>query len=157
MKIFKSLSILTVITCLLSCTGNSTVDKFYTEKGEWDSARLPFIKPYEAVIMNKDFGWGMNLDGKDGDTGFFNIKKANVVDGIILIYSVNSIFHGVDVKQSWHIIIPKKHIEKGFEIYQEYRNYLNSLDIKSEPILYDIEHVANYYEDHDTIDWKAIK
>jgi hypothetical protein len=157
MKIFKSLIILTVITCLLACTDTSTIDKFYTEKGEWDSARLPFIKPYEAVITNKDFGWSMNLDGKDGDTGFFNIKKANIVDGIILIYSINSIFHGVDVKQSWHIIIPKKHIEKGFASYQEYRDYLNALGIKSEPILYDIEHIANYYEDHDTINWKVIK
>lgn len=99
----------------------------------------------------------MNLDGKDGDTGFFNIKKANVVGGVMLIYSINSIFHGVDIKQSWHIIIPGKHIEKGFVSYQEYRDYLNVLGIKSEPILYNIEHIANYYDDHDTIDWKAIK
>lgn len=158
MKIFIRLIILTsVIACLLSCTNTSTGDRFYTEKGEWDSGRIPFIKPYEAIITSKELGWGMNLDGKDGDTGFFNIKKANVAGGIIFIYSVNSIFHGLDVKQSWHIIIPGKHLEKGFAGYHEYREYLNALGIKSEPILYDIEHIANYYEGHDTIDWKAIK
>lgn len=158
MNIFSRLILVTfVITCLLSCTNTSAGDEFYTKKGEWDSGRIPFIKPYEAIITSKEFGWGMNLDGKDGDTGFFNIKKANVVDGIILIYSINSIFHGVNVKQSWHIIIPGKHIEKGFTSYKEYRDYLNALGIKSEPILYSIEHIAKYYEDHDTINWKAIK
>jgi hypothetical protein len=79
---------LLIILSLFSCTRvshkQSNVDKFYTDKGEWDSARLPFIKPYEAVIVTEESGWGMNLDGIDGDTGFFNIKKANIIRGVIL-------------------------------------------------------------------------
>jgi len=54
-----------LIISLFSCTWvshkQSNVDEFYTEKGEWDSARLPFIKPYEAVIVTKEDGWGTEI------------------------------------------------------------------------------------------------
>ena len=91
------------------------VDEFYTEKGEWDSARIPFLKPYEAVLVNKEMGWFMNLKGDNGDSGINNIKKATVVNGVILVYSVNSIFNGIDVKQTWRVIVPSKDIERGFD------------------------------------------
>jgi hypothetical protein len=144
-----------LITCKNNSNKNLNIDKFYTEKGDWDAGRIPLIKPYEAIIANKDMGWGMNLDGKDGDTGFFNIKRVNVVNDIVLVYSINSIFHGNYVKQSWHIIIPKKHIEKGFESYQQYLDYLKKIGIETEPRLHDIDSVADYFENHDTINWNA--
>lgn len=150
------LIILTLVSCAHAPNKTSNIDPFYTEKGEWDSARLPFIKPYEAVIVNKEFGWFMNLKGFDGDTGFPNIKKANVINGVILLYSTNSILHGIDAKQSWHVIIPGKNIEKGFGSHQEYLNYLNTLRIRVDPRLYNIESIAKYYENHDTIAWKSI-
>ncbi|MEN0056874.1 MAG: hypothetical protein AAGC65_24560 [Mucilaginibacter sp.] len=156
LPIFLSSLILLVCSCLHSSHKNPNTDTFYTEKGEWDSARLPFVKPYEAVIISKDLGWSMNLKGLDGDTGFQNIKKANVVNGVILLYGINSILHGVDVKQSWHIIIPAKQIEKGFANHQGYIDYLKNMGVKVEPELHNIDLIANYFEDHDTIDWKAI-
>ena len=151
---------LLIILSLFSCTRvshkQSNVDKFYTDKGEWDSARLPFIKPYEAVIVTEESGWGMNLDGIDGDTGFFNIKRANIIRGVILVYYTNSLLHGNYVKEGWYVIIPGKKIEKGFSTHKEYLKYLESIHITTEPILHDIESISNYYEYHDTIDWKNI-
>ena len=44
-------------------TSEQKIDEFYTEKGEWDSARIPFIKPYEAIILTS--GWlGNEYDRK---------------------------------------------------------------------------------------------
>jgi hypothetical protein len=129
-----------VASCIISCKNKADkdVDEFYTTKGEWDAGRIPFLKPYEAINATKESGWSMNLEGKDLDTGFPNIKKANVVNGIILLYSTNTILHGIDVKQSWHVIIPGKHIEKGFASHQEYFDYLKKIGIRIEPHLYDI-------------------
>ncbi|WP_146166539.1 hypothetical protein ABZR88_09495 [Mucilaginibacter yixingensis] len=167
MSIFKSNRLIIVFTTallnalLLACSchsKNSTkVDKFYTDKGEWDSARLPLIKPYEAIIVSKESGWSVNLDGLDGDTGFQNTDKVNVLNGVILLHSVNSILHGVDsIKETWHIIVPAKHLEKGFATHADYSNYIKQLGIKQEPKLHDINLVAAYYEDHDIINWNAI-
>lgn len=150
------IGLLIAANCLTSCRESKNVDRFYVEKGEWDTGRIPLIKPYEAMITSKDFGWGMNLDGKDGDTGFFNIKKVNVVNGIILVYNTNSILHGVDVKQSWHIIIPKKHIEKGFGNYTEYIDYLKEWGIETAPQLHNIDSIADYFEHHDMMNWQEI-
>jgi hypothetical protein len=141
-----------------SCKQKSikNLDHFYTDKGDWDAGRIPFIKPYEAINATKKFGWSINLKGEDFDTGFPNIKRANVIDSMILIYSTNTILHGIDVKQSWHIIIPKQSIEKGFASHQEYLHYLDSIGTRDEPQLHDIDSIADYFETHDTIDWKAI-
>jgi len=134
----------------------SNTDDFYSRKSGWDPARIPFLKPYEAVKVGAPRSWFLNLDGADGDTGFQNIKKAVVVDSVIFIYSTNSILHGIDIKETWHIIVPVKHIEKGFSDHRDYVNYLNKLGIQKEPHLYDIEAIADYFENHDTIDWNAI-
>ncbi|QTE39598.1 hypothetical protein J3L18_11225 [Mucilaginibacter gossypii] len=148
------------ILLLFSCSGQShkrsNIDEFYTAKGEWDSARLPFIKPYEAIIVTKESGWGMNLEGIDGDTGFSHIKKANVIDGVILVYYTNSILHGNYVKEGWYVVVPAKKIERVFSTHKKYLKYLESIHISAEPILYDIESIADYYEYHDIIDWKKI-
>lgn len=136
---------------------NAEVDKFYTEKGELDSARIPFIKPYEAILLNKNEGWFMNLKGDKGDSGFNNIKKATVVDRTILLYSVNSIFNGMEAPQTWRIISPSQSIEIGFDNHQEYLNYLKKMGFTYEPSLHDIETIADYFDKYDLIDWKSIK
>lgn len=147
-----------VVSFFQACNNkNDSVDTFYTEKGGWDNGRIPLLKPYEAIIDNKELGWGIGLEGLDGDTGFGNIKSVNVIDSVILIYSENSILHGIDVKQSWHVIIPSKRIEKGFSKKLDYTNYLNELGLAQEPKLYDIEIVAGYFDKYDDIDWKKIE
>ena len=160
MTLFKEKIIIAfcLITLFQACSDkNSNVDSFYTEKGGWDYGRIPLLKPYEAIIDNKNLGWSLGLNGEDGDTGFGNIKLVNVVDSVILIYSTNSILHGVDVKQSWHIIIPSNKVEKGFDSHQKYLDYLKLLGITHEPPLHDIEAISEYFDKYDIIDWNKIE
>lgn len=158
--IYYLLIFLTFFNCI-ACKDKENkkvnVDGFYIEKGEWDLGRIPFIKPYEAVIVNKQNGWCMHLFAEDGDTGFCNIKKANVTKGLILIYSEDLMLRGIEVKQSWQVIIPCRSIEQGVDSHEEYLRYLSGLGLKSEPLLIDIELAAKYFEDNDIIDWKLIR
>jgi hypothetical protein len=106
------------------------------------------------ITVGKEYGWGLNLQGYGGETGFFGIQQANVVDGIILILNLDSRLHGAEAKQYWHVIIPGKHIETGFLYHSEYLNYLKTLGFNSEPKLQKIDDVANYFDDHDEMDWE---
>jgi len=62
-QLFKVFGLFLLLASLSACSQNSKreVDEFYTEHGEWDSARIPFIKPYEALIVDEKHGWGMSL------------------------------------------------------------------------------------------------
>lgn len=144
-------------SCLHRQNEHSNIDNFYKEKGEWDSGRIPLIKPYEAVITSKELGWFINLEGRDGDTGLPNINKVTVSQGIIFLYNTKTVLHGVEVKEAWHVIIPNKQIEKGFATYKEYVKYLNQLGIKVEPKLHDINLVAQYFENHDLMNWNEVE
>ncbi len=159
MKIFRILILCTICisgACIEKRNKGTDDDSFYKEKGDWDTGRISLIKPYEAIISNKEEGWGIGLEGIDGDTGFGNIRSINIVDGMILIYSVNSILHGIDKPETWHIIIPKKQVEKGFDKHQDYLNYLVQLGINKEPKLHDIEMVAAYFDQNNVIEWNNI-
>lgn len=145
-----------LVSCLHTSNKKLKVDIFYTEKGDGDMGRIPLLKPYEAVIATKDYGWCISLHGKYSGIGFCNIKKVAVLDTVLLVSTGNTILNGADVKESWHIIIPKNDFDKGFDNYRDYIAYLNTLGMKTEPMLYNIDSVASYFNDHDVIDWKAI-
>lgn len=155
LRLFGLLLLLTPLACRHD--SKHKVDKFYTEKGEWDSARIPFIKPYEAVIFGKKYGWCMNLVAlKDGNSMLSRIKKATVLNGLILVYTGSTQLMSVEVKESWWIVSPSRKIEKGFSDHRQYRTYLKALGFKKEPRLHDMEVIASYYEDHDTMAWGAL-
>ncbi|WDF55238.1 hypothetical protein [Mucilaginibacter sp. KACC 22063] len=151
-KLYLFILSLILTSCLQYSNKQSTTDSFYTEKGEWDSARIPLLKPYEAILTSKEFGWCVNLFG-NGDTGLPNTVKVAVKDDAIFLYNINTILDGKDEKQSWHIIIPSKRLEKGFSKYQDYKKYLNKLNIREEPKLFNIELVASYFDDHQVMSW----
>ncbi len=134
-------------------THGQKVDEFYTEKGEWDSVRIPFIKPYEAIIFNRSDGWGMNMIE---DSMLADIKEGTVDKGFILIHTGKTLMLGVEVNESWWIISPSHKIEKGFTDHQQYLTYLKKVGFKNEPKLHNMNTIANYYEDHDTMDWSAL-
>ncbi|GGH28875.1 hypothetical protein FAZ19_20160 [Sphingobacterium alkalisoli] len=151
--------LLLLLASLSGCRqdGKGKVDKFYTEKGEWDSARIPFIKPYEAVIYDRKYNWIMGLQALEGgDSSFSNIKSATVQDGFILAHTGSTLLMGVEVKESWWIVSPSLKIEKGFTDHLQYLAYLKKLGFKNEPKLHTMDIIANYYEDHDTMNWSAL-
>lgn len=156
---FKFFGLLLLLISLSACRQNSKhkVDGFYTEKGEWDSARIPFIKPYEAVICDERYGWGMNLEAFDGGTfSFTNIKKATVENGFVLAHTGSTLMMGVEIKESWWVVSPSRKIEKGFSNHQQYWSYLKVFGFKKEPRLHDMKLIASYYDDHDIMDWNAL-
>jgi hypothetical protein len=155
----KVFGLLLLLTLFSACTedSKSKVDEFYTEKGEWDSARIPFIKPYEAVIFGKKDGWGMALMALEGgDSMVGHIRKATVLNGFVLVHTGSTLLIGVEVKESWWVVSPSHKIEKGFSNHQLYWDYLKTLGFKKEPRLHDMEVIASYYENHDTMDWNEL-
>jgi len=155
----KVFGLLLLLTLLSACKQDSKhkVDEFYTEKGEWDSARIPFIKPYEAVIFGKEEGWGMSLHSLEGEGSMINhIREATVVNRFVLIHTDSTLLNGIEIKQSWWVVSPSRKIEKGFSDHQKYFTFLKALKFKKEPRLHDIEVIASFYEDHDTMDWNEV-
>lgn len=152
----KAFGFLLVFISLSACRQDNKhkVDEFYTEKGEWDSVRIPFIKPYEAIIVDEKHSWVMNLKVLDGGTSsFYNIKKATVENGFILAYTGRTLMMSVEIKESWWVISPSRKIEKGFSDQQQYWTYLKTLGFKKEPRLHRMKVIASYYENHDTMVW----
>lgn len=148
------------ITVLFSygCGGqHKNNDPYYTDHGDWDDVRFPLIKPYEALCLNGVDNWSVQLTA-DAD-GLFSApgtKQVNIVDGVILLHSTKTILNFADAKEAWFILVPAKHIQKGFAMHAKYLSYLHSLGMKNEPELYDINKVSKYFGDHDEIDWKHI-
>lgn len=155
LQFFKVYGLLFLLTLFSACKQESKdkIDEFYTEKGEWDSARIPFIKPYEAVIFSKKEGWCMALTAINGFSMIGHVRKAIVVNGFVLIHSGKTLLMGVEIKESWWVVSPARKIEKGFSDHQQYWTYLKTLGFKKEPRLHDMEVIASYYENHETMFW----
>jgi hypothetical protein len=152
----SSVIAIALLMSLCSC-GNKKgkIDPYYTDHGDWDDIRFPLIKPYEALCLNGSHDWIVQTT--QNSESFFSApytKKLNVVNGVILLYSTKTILNGVHTKEAWFVLVPEKHIEKGFGTYTEYLRYLPNLGIKNEPKLYNIDDVSRQFEAQDTIDWQ---
>ncbi len=90
------------------------------------------------------------------DSMLADIKEGTVDKGFILIHNGKTLMLGVEVNESWWIISPSHKIEKGFTDHQQYLTYLKKIGFKNEPKLHNMNTIANYYEDHDTMDWSAL-
>jgi hypothetical protein len=133
-------------------------DSYYTDHGDWDDVRFPLIKPYEAICLNGSKDWYVQLT--QGSEGLFSApgtKEIAIVDSVIFLHSTNTILNYTDAKEAWFILIPKKHIEKGFAGFFEYQDYLHSLGFEHEPKLYPMDKVSQYFGDHDIIDWRNVE
>ncbi len=148
------------LTPLSACkqTNKPKVDEFYSEHGEWDSVRIPFIKPYEALIVNKKYGWCMNLVlFQEGNTMLSHIRSVYIYNDFIFVHTGSTQMTNENVKESWWIISPSRKLEKGFRNHQAYLNYLKILGFKKEPRLHSMDTIAAYYEGHEVMDWDALK
>lgn len=152
------LCILVVIDALFflkSCSQTPKgVDPFYTNKGEWDDAEIPIIKPYQLVILNGSEEWGMSLQHASmlGD-----VKRINVLNSYIFVYSRKTYFNfqGPE-KVVWAVINPSKKLEKTFETYTDYVRFVNENGFQKEPVLHDVKDVSRYSLHHDVMDWKEL-
>ena len=85
-----------------------------------------------------------------------HIREARVVNGFVLIQTDSTLLKGVEVKQSWWVVSPSRKIEKGFSNHQQYLDSLKILGFKMEPQLHDMDAIASFYEDNDTMDWNEM-
>lgn len=127
-------------------------DKFYSNKSSsWDASRIPLIKPYEMLKLNGSNEWTMNLVDIPGSVS--NIKEVNVLQNIIVIHAGETYCNNAKVQEAWFIIIPEKHIEKGFEKKEDFDKYLSSLQV-IEPKLYNVDKISEDFNKSKKIDWQ---
>lgn len=144
--------IITVITInFISCTQHENVnsnktqmnkDPFYTENSGYDYIRLPLVKPYELISLDKGNIWGLEGQPKPKlikeDNTAFGIKKIEVKSGIILCYCEgHTMVGGEKFDRAWYVFIPEQNINKGFATEQEFITYLQTKGIQKEPIEWD--------------------
>lgn len=140
--------------CLIACQRRDT---FYTRRVGFDYIRIPLIKPYEAVLLNGQKEWIMNLRNEGPTSSVINIKQIGVGNRVIVLHSENSNLNGTKVNEAWFVIIPTRHIEQGFETRAEFVKFLKEQGIAVEPKTYDINMVSTYFIDHTPINWDFIK
>jgi len=152
----KKIAAYFVLIMLIAACSNYKGDPFYNDKGDWDDSRVPFIKPYEAINLNGNLNWGMNMQTM---SMIENVSKATIVDHKIFIYSDSTTVdhNGKKFSEAWFIIIPSDHKELYFDRHDKYLNCLDSLGVKREPKLFDIKVIAYYYGHNETMDWSALK
>jgi hypothetical protein len=149
-KIYKLVLSVILIINLLSCRND-----FSSRRGGLDYIRLPFIKPYEALLTNGRKQWQMNLFNSALNSSVVNIKTVYVENGAILLYSEKTYLDGQDANQAWFVVVPAKHVEKGFSNENDFAEYLKSIGIRGKPILIDINKLSDYFNDHYPINWKT--
>lgn len=126
-------------------------DNFYTDKGSWDASRIPLIKPYELLKLNGTQEWIMNLEAPGSVT---NIKEINVIKDIIVIHAGQTYCNNVEVPEAWFVIVPDKHIEKGFDSKPNFNKYLRALGHNNEE-LQNVEKVFQIFNSQGKIDWHS--
>ncbi|MCQ6957257.1 sigma-70 non-essential region-containing protein [Mucilaginibacter aquariorum] len=159
----KQVVFLIICFYLASCEGGaggkkSALDEFYTDKGSYDMARIPLIKPYEAVVpATGDHDW---LIHSVTDSVLFTIPGVKGIkvlnDRVILAYGVNTLINYQDAGEGWFILIPRDNFIKIFTKHEEYINWLDCHGIKKEPSLYEPIRVYDYFKFHETVDWGKI-
>ncbi len=132
-------------------------DPYFTDHGDWDDVRFPIIKPYEAICLNGTNTWFVQIiTGADGFFSAPGTKEIAVVNQMIFLHSVNTVLNFAEATEAWFVLIPSKHIEKGFATHFSYQDYLHSLGISQEPKLYPMDRVSRHFGEHDAIDWQHI-
>ncbi|AMR31702.1 hypothetical protein A0256_09840 [Mucilaginibacter sp. PAMC 26640] len=138
------------------------VDPFYINRGEWDDYEIPLLKPYKLINLNGMKEWSMNLESDSVlmylGSSIQNIEKANVIDGVICLYSSKTIVNAkLPMRLIWAVIIPSKKTEKGFISHASYIEYLKEIGFSTEPGLYNVEDILKYAGQNDVINWKEIR
>jgi hypothetical protein len=148
--------------CIASCestsSGKLSADPFYTDKGDFDMARIPPIKPYEATVpATGSNDWIVaSVDTNDLPLTIPGTKEVTVIDTLILLHSLNTTLDYQPVKEAWFVLIPNRRLVKGFNTHGKYLGFIKKLGLRVEPKLYNIGKVFNYFDSNDTLDWKKV-
>jgi hypothetical protein len=140
----KKLSILCVYIGLFLLVSACSIvrlpgnDPFYSSSGDWDSIRVPLIKPYEAISIGS--GWNIQLHISPFDKEIYwyinlsKVEKIAVENNVIMVYTR----HKQDVVEEagqkvlyWFVIIPAEKIETGFDNEDDFLRYVREFNINN--------------------------
>lgn len=133
--IFHLLSIMSVFAaCSLDSSSKKSdqvtniSDEFYTKTGGFDHQRIPLLRPYQAININKK-SWSIDLQTKSirYQPSINDILRIGVANDLIVTYSLNSLLEGVAVEKAWFVLSPSKRIERGFSDFNEMSNFIKKL------------------------------
>ncbi|WP_345948083.1 hypothetical protein ABDD95_14610 [Mucilaginibacter sp. PAMB04274] len=154
--------IILVCFCIASCkptpSGKLPADSFYTDTGDFDMARIPLIKPYEATVPatgNQD--WiVVSTDTSVVPLTIPGTKEVRVVKDIILVHSKNTALDYQPIKEAWFVILRAKRKVKGFKSHQEHLTLIKQMGLPYEPELYRMSDVFDYFDRYGYINWKKM-
>lgn len=164
-KVQTCLIFIVVTTIFLFCANlflQGQSDPFYTDTGGWDSLRVPLIKPYYLVSLDKGASWSMRLHANPPSESTYyyltihDIRQLAVANNIIMLYTPY-VEHNIDqsVGQKvlhWFVISPESNIEEGFGNEDEFLNYIFQLGIQRLDWLVPNE-VFEHYSRTYCLDW----
>jgi hypothetical protein len=128
-------------TILSSCkvTEYLQQDDFYRSGSEWDHLRFPLIKPYYAIYITDELGWGIPLHSGISDSNIYyytqlnDVQEISVENGVIMVYTP----YEQDVEESigenvynWFVFMPDQNIEMGFDNEEDFLAYIQSYGIQ---------------------------
>lgn len=141
-RIMKKLSIPCVYISLFILVSACSIvrlpgsDPFYSSSGDWDSIRIPLIKPYEAISIGS--GWNIQLHVSPLDKEIYwyinlsNVENIAVENNVIMVYTR----YRQDVVEEagqkvlyWFVIIPDKRIETGFDNEDDFLRYIQKYGV----------------------------
>jgi hypothetical protein len=85
-----------------------TEDPFYHSTGGFDSQRLPLLKPYEAIRINRRDGWIIKLFSDSSTvSSVFNVRRIAILQDKIYVAAkgVNYV-RGSEVSALWVLLTP---------------------------------------------------
>ncbi|WCT12059.1 hypothetical protein [Mucilaginibacter jinjuensis] len=156
----KWLVYIIILINVFACNQGSgkKVDDFYTNKGGFDLARIPLVKPYEATTPSTKPNWIItSIDTNDIPAPVNGIEDIRVIKGIILAHGKNTTVNYKPAKDAWFIIVPTKRLVAGFRKHGDYVGSLKNLGFEKEPDLFKIIKVFKYFDCNDHINWELIK
>ncbi len=140
----KKLSILCVYIGLFILVSACSIfrlpssDPFYSSSGDWDSIRVPLIKPYEAISIGS--GWNIQLHISPLDKEIYwyinlsKVEKIVVENNVIMVYTryKQDVVEEAGQKELyWFVIIPDEKIETGFDNEADFLRYVREFNINN--------------------------
>ena len=151
------------LTLLSSC---KTVEyfqqgSFYRNGSEWDHLRFPLLKPYFAIYIDDEYGWGIPLEGSPSNRDFYyyiqlhDVQKIAVENGVVMVYTPYKELVDEIVGQKvlyWFAFVPDQKIEKGFENEDDFLAYIQQYGIR-QPSWRNPDDILKEYDDTWCLDW----
>lgn len=161
MKRIGFFSGLILVILLIPISACSNQDSFYEEGSGWDYLRFPLLKPYYAIYIDNESGWGIPLQLEPSKRNFLHylqiqdVRKIAIDKGIIMVYTPfeKPIYVSPEQEKElhWFILIPDQ-AELGFETEEEFTAQIKEYDI-GQPLWQEPKSILQTYDQTGCLNW----